>query len=94
MQVHTHIGKIVECVLEEDIDLTSSNVVPNLRHRQALNDAMSFFKGAARNLEENGPMEIVAVELKSGLDALGEIIGETTSEDVLESIFSQFCLGK
>jgi tRNA modification GTPase len=85
---------VVGCVLEEDIDLTSSNVVPNLRHRQALNDAMSFFKDAARNLEEDGPMEIVAVELKSGLDALGEIIGETTSEDVLESIFSQFCLGK
>jgi len=85
---------VVDCVLKEDIDLTSSNVVPNLRHRQALNDAMSFFKRAALNLEEDRPMEIVAVELKSGLDALGEIIGETTSEDVLESIFSQFCLGK
>ena len=39
-------------------------------------------------------MEIVALELKSGLDALGEIIGETTNEDILDSIFSQFCLGK
>ena len=84
----------MECVLEENIDLTSSNVVPNLRYSRALNDAMSLFKDAARNLEEDGPMEIVAVGLKSGLDALGEIIGETTSEDVLESIFSQFCLGK
>jgi tRNA modification GTPase len=85
---------IVKCVLKEGVDLTSSNVVPNLRHRQALDEAMVFFKNATRILEEDEPLEIIAVELKSGLEALGEIIGETTSEDVLESIFSQFCLGK
>lgn len=85
---------VVEYVLEGGMDLTTSNVVPNLRHRQALNDALNDFKGAVRNLEEDGPMEIVAVELRSGLDALGEIIGETTSEEVLDRIFSQFCLGK
>ncbi len=85
---------IVERVLESDMDLTSSNVVPNLRHKQALTDAAGFFKSAAQGLKEDAPMEIVAVELKSGLDALGAIIGETTSEEVLDSIFSQFCLGK
>ncbi|MBW2144016.1 MAG: tRNA modification GTPase [Deltaproteobacteria bacterium] len=85
---------IVECVLEGDMDLTSSNVVPNLRHKQALTDAAGFFNSAARSLKEDAPTEIVAVELKSGLDALGAIIGETTSEEILDSIFSQFCLGK
>jgi tRNA modification GTPase len=85
---------IVECVLDGDIDMTSSNVAPNLRHKQALTDAAQFFKSAARNIKGDAPMEILAVELKSGLDALGEIIGETTSEEVLDSIFSQFCLGK
>jgi tRNA modification GTPase len=39
-------------------------------------------------------MEILALELRSGLDALGQIIGETTPDDVLENIFSRFCLGK
>ena len=57
-------------------------------------EAAQFFKNAAQGTKENAPMEIIAVELKSGLDALGEIIGETTSEEVLDSIFSQFCLGK
>jgi len=85
---------IVECVLEGDMDLTSSNVVPNLRHKQALTDAEGFFNSAASSLKVDAPTEIVAVELKSGLDALGVIIGETTSEEVLDSIFSQFCLGK
>lgn len=86
--------RMVECVLDSNIDLTSSHVVPNLRHKRALTDAAGFFRGAARSLKEDAPTEIVAVELKSGLDALGEIIGETASEDVLDSIFSQFCLGK
>ena len=82
------------CLLKGDIDVTSPDVAPNLRHRQALIDAAQFFKSAGRKAEKDAPMEIVAFELKSGLDALGEIIGETTTEDVLDSIFSQFCLGK
>jgi tRNA modification GTPase len=85
---------IVGCLLTGDVDMTSSHATSNLRHRQALVDAAQFFKSAARNSEKNVPMEIVALELKSGLDALGEIIGETTSEQILDSIFSQFCLGK
>ena len=85
---------IVKCVLEGNIDMTSSHATSNLRHRQALMDAAQFFKSAERSMREEAPMEIVVLELRSGLDALGEIIGETTSEEVLESIFSQFCLGK
>ncbi len=85
---------IVGCLLEGDVDMTSSHATSNLRHRQALVDAAQFFKSAAHNSEKHVPMEIVALELKSGLDALGEIIGETTSEEILDSIFSQFCLGK
>jgi len=85
---------VVECLLTADVELTTPNVAPNLRHRQALMDASEFFKNAAYNTEKDAPMEIVSLELKGGLDALGDIIGETTGEEVLDSIFSQFCLGK
>lgn len=85
---------IVRCVLESDIDMTSSQAVSNLRHRQALMEAAQFFKDAAQSMRGDSPMEIVALEIKSGLDALGEIIGETSNEEVLDRIFSQFCLGK
>lgn len=85
---------IVGCLLTGDMDMTSSHATSNLRHRQALVDAFRFFKSASRNCQKDAPMEIVALELKSGLDALGEIIGETTSEEILDSIFSRFCLGK
>ncbi len=83
-----------DCILEGRSDMTSSHAAPNIRHRHALSHALQFFKGAALNTREDAPMEIVALELKSGLDALGEITGETTTEEVLDSIFSQFCLGK
>ena len=83
-----------DCILEGRLDTTSSHAVPNLRHRHALYNALQFFKDAERRTREETPMEIIALELRSGLDALGEITGETTGEDVLDSIFSQFCLGK
>jgi len=83
-----------DCILEGQIDTTSSIAVPNLRHRHALKNTLQFFKDAEQRTREAAPMEIVALELRSGLDALGEITGETTDEDVLDSIFSQFCLGK
>ncbi|RLB14468.1 MAG: tRNA uridine-5-carboxymethylaminomethyl(34) synthesis GTPase MnmE [Deltaproteobacteria bacterium] len=85
---------IVNFVLKDGPDLGDSNVAPNLRHRKALEEALACFTRAAGGLKKSLPMEIVALELRSGIDALGEIIGETTPEHVLESIFSQFCMGK
>lgn len=85
---------IVESILTEGADLSCSRAAPNLRHRQALEEALACFRRAAESITSRLPMEIVALELKSGLDFLGQIIGETTPEDVLETIFSRFCLGK
>lgn len=85
---------ITKCLLQEDTDFTSSHAAPNLRHRKALMDALSYFRAAATIARQDAPMEIIALELNSGLDALGQIIGETAGEEVLDRIFSQFCLGK
>ena len=87
-------GAIRDLIMEGDIDPKSSQVVPNMRHKRALKEAFQFFKDAALNTRENLPMEIIAADLNSGLEALGEIIGETTNEDILEMIFKEFCLGK
>jgi tRNA modification GTPase len=69
-------------------------MAPNMRQKQALEKACGNLVGASGNLERQMPLEIVAEDMKEALAALGEIGGETTSEEVLDRIFSQFCLGK
>jgi tRNA modification GTPase len=81
-------------VMAGDLDLTFSGVTPNLRHKEALEEAAKCFSDASRNARDGRPIELIAVDLNSGLEALGEIIGETTNEEILDRIFSEFCLGK
>lgn len=69
-------------------------VVANARHKRALEESLESLRRAREGIEEGIPIELVALELRSCLDHLGEIRGETTTEEVLERIFSQFCIGK
>ncbi|MBW1817261.1 MAG: tRNA uridine-5-carboxymethylaminomethyl(34) synthesis GTPase MnmE [Deltaproteobacteria bacterium] len=85
---------IVAGILGDEVNVLTARMASRVRSGKAMSEAGRFFADAAERLSERAPMEIVAVELKSGMDALGEITGETTTEDVLDSIFSQFCLGK
>ncbi len=77
-----------------EMDSASVSLAPNLRHKKALMEASQYFKAAAFNTKEGHPMEIIAVDLKAGLDALAEITGERADEELYEKIFSEFCLGK
>jgi tRNA modification GTPase len=81
-------------VITADVDSTSSHLAPNLRHRTALMEAFKYFRTASGNMREDLPLEVIALDLNSGLEALGEIIGETTHDEIIEKIFSEFCLGK
>jgi tRNA modification GTPase len=85
---------IVDLVVRENFDPEISRSVTNMRHKEALTDASGFFKSAVRNIEDGSPFEIIALELKSGLDSIEEIIGSAADDEILERVFSQFCLGK
>jgi len=69
-------------------------IVPNLRHKVAIEKALRASREAAEGFRIGRPAELVAVDLKEALDALGEIIGVTTTEAILDQIFSRFCIGK
>ena len=73
---------------------TGEVVVVNARHKKALEGSLQCVRRAKEGIEGKIPLELVALELRSCLDHLGEIGGETTTEEVLECIFSQFCIGK
>jgi tRNA modification GTPase len=72
----------------------TSNIAPNLRHTLALSAASESFQKALHNITSGLPLEIIAADLTSGLEALSEITGEQSSEELLDTIFSRFCIGK
>ncbi|VBB46230.1 tRNA modification GTPase MnmE [uncultured Desulfatiglans sp.] len=85
---------IKDRVLSSERGGVCSDVAPNLRHKQALENAAAAFRRALQGIQSGDPSEIVAFELQTGLDALGGIIGEVPHEAVLDEIFSRFCIGK
>lgn len=71
-----------------------SQVTINSRHQEALRRAREATLQAAHALRQGMTLEVVAMELRIAVNAVGEIVGKTTTEDLLDSIFSQFCIGK
>ena len=69
-------------------------IVANVRHKGALIRVKDNLSHAVRELEKKSPLEFVAFEIRSALEALGDLVGETATEDVLNRIFEQFCIGK
>ncbi len=69
-------------------------IVANVRHKITLCATRENLLNAARGLEERVSFEFIAFEIRSALETLGEIGGETASEEVLNRIFDQFCIGK
>ncbi|MDY5349112.1 MAG: tRNA uridine-5-carboxymethylaminomethyl(34) synthesis GTPase MnmE [Candidatus Ventricola sp.] len=71
-----------------------SSALTQARHAQAALRACKSLDDADAALADGMPLDVAAVDLSAALDALGEITGETLREDVLDEIFSRFCVGK
>ena len=69
-------------------------VAINSRHQDALNRARFTARQATDALRDGMTLELVAMDLRIAANAVGEIVGKTTTEDLLDSIFSAFCIGK
>ena len=69
-------------------------VAINARHQDALNRARSLTRHAAEALRGEATLELVALDLRMAANAVGEIVGKTTTEDLLDTLFGAFCIGK
>lgn len=83
---------IVSYFMSGDVD-TSGEILTNLRHINAVERAFDSIKSATYNVED-APIECTLIDLHAAYSALGEITGDTASEDVIDRIFTKFCLGK
>ena len=85
---------LVDSAVGSERSPDQSIVVTNARHVQDLQQAMLALANARNELDKGTSNEFVSTHLRAALDSLGEIIGIVTTDDVLNNIFSKFCIGK
>lgn len=77
-----------------EINLDNDVIITNIRHKNLISKAIENVKEAKKTIEENMPVDIVAIFIKNILEDLGNITGEFVTDDIINEIFSKFCLGK
>ena len=77
-----------------EINLDNDLVITNIRHKNLISKAIENVKKARNTIEENMPVDIIAIFVKNILEDLGNITGEFVTDDIINEIFSKFCLGK
>lgn len=86
--------EIKSLFFEDKISSKEDILVSNIRHIESLRRGRDALFSAINDLEMGIPLDLVEVDLNICIDELGNITGKTTSEDVLDRIFSEFCIGK
>jgi tRNA modification GTPase len=86
---------IYHSVIGEGVDLCEElTCAPNTRHRVILAKTVAACQRLKLAMHDHAPVDLLAVEVQSALDYLGDMTGVTTTDDVLDVVFSQFCIGK
>jgi tRNA modification GTPase len=73
---------------------SESALITSARHQEALRRVTEHLRASLASLEQELPLDFVSIDLRAAYDALGEVTGETASDDLLDRIFSEFCIGK
>ncbi|OYD07918.1 tRNA uridine-5-carboxymethylaminomethyl(34) synthesis GTPase MnmE [Paludifilum halophilum] len=85
---------ISDLFMEGKARSADATYVSNARHIHLLQQARQNVDDAIRGIESEMPLDMVEIDLKNAWESLGEIIGDAVAEDLIDQIFSQFCLGK
>ncbi len=86
--------KISEMFNLNEINLNDDILITNIRHKKIISNALENVNKAKDALKINMPIDIITIYIKDILEDLGQITGEVVSEDIINEIFSKFCLGK
>ena len=77
-----------------DIGAEDGVMITNARHKSLIDEAIKFMNDSHNSISNHRPLEFVVSHLQNAQDSLGGITGEVTSDDILNKIFSKFCIGK
>lgn len=87
-------NKITELFNLDQINLDNDILITNIRQKNLIEEAIREVENAKKSLNLKMPIDIVAISIKEILESLSKITGEEVSEDIINEIFSKFCLGK
>ena len=85
---------VKEMFLKGDISFNDEVFITNMRHKEAIMDAKNSLLLVKKSLEDHMPEDFYSIDLMSAYASLGTIIGEEVSDDLVNEIFSKFCMGK
>jgi tRNA modification GTPase len=80
--------------IKGDIESSNEEMVTNIRHKNLLLDALKSLNEASDSYEAGMPLDFITIDIRNAAEYLGEITGESVSEDVANEIFNKFCIGK
>lgn len=85
---------IVNLFTEGKIDFNEEIFISNERNKVALDNALESFRLVKRSIEDNMPEDFYTIDLMNAFEELGKVIGESVEDDLVNEIFSKFCMGK
>ncbi|MBF0224355.1 MAG: tRNA uridine-5-carboxymethylaminomethyl(34) synthesis GTPase MnmE [Desulfobacterales bacterium] len=86
--------EIISNIMIKDIKYENNYIIPNLRHKLLIEQCIKSAKDLIQGLNHNISHEFIAIHINEAIKALNNILGETADFDVLDNIFSRFCIGK
>lgn len=87
-------GQLKKMFFNGDLSFNDEIYITNARHKNMLQEAKESLKLVLQSIEDNMPEDFYSIDLMNCYDTLGTIIGESTGEDLVDTIFSDFCMGK
>ena len=86
--------KMVELFRIEDIQTENNSIITNIRHKESISNAKKSILKINETINSGMPIDITAIYFKEAIEELNKITGENVTEDIINEIFSKFCLGK
>ena len=92
--IKTFYDEIVKRFHFNEIEVEQGELITNIRQKEQVERAIERIRCAIKSIQNNMPIDIIAIDIKETLEELGKITGDNVTEDIINEIFSKFCLGK
>ena len=92
--IHDLEEQIKEMFFTGNLTFNDEVYITNMRHKEALEDALHSLELVAESISMGMPEDFFSIDLMNSYESLGKILGEAVGEDLVNEIFSKFCMGK